>query len=292
MAKESGLKFKVFGRDKALKLGMGGFCAVDSGSDQEGQFIILEHIVSKKAPTIVLVGKGVTFDSGGISLKPPAYMTGMKYDMSGAAAVIGALGAIGKLNLKVNVIGITPAVENMPSGKSDRQDDILTFMNGKTAEVISTDAEGRLILADALCYAEKEYKPDVMIDAATLTGACVVALGHAFMALMTRDEKLAKKLTEHGKLTGDRVWELPLHDDYKPGNKSQVADVANAGSREYGAGTIEAGLFLEHFVEKTPWVHLDIAGVADGVPGVSYTGKGAAGAAVRLLVEFAKNFKK
>jgi len=177
----------------------------------------------------------------------------------------------------------------MPSGKSDRQDDILTFMNGKTAEIISTDAEGRLILADALCYAEKYYKPDVIVDIATLTGACVVALGHAFSALMTRNDKLSKQLIAVGEFVGDRLWRLPLHDIYKGGNKSVVADIANCGSPDYGAGTITAALFLENFVVRTPWAHIDIAGTADRVPG---TNKGATGVGVRLFVEFAKKFDK
>ncbi|MCK4264890.1 leucyl aminopeptidase [Candidatus Babeliales bacterium] len=289
MASKTGLKFSVFGRDKAEKLGMGGFCAVDIGSEEEGQFIVLEHKVSNNVPTVVLVGKGVTFDTGGISLKPANYMTGMKYDMSGAGAVIAALGAIGHIKPNVNVIGIAPAVENMPSGKCSRQDDIITFMNGKTAEIANTDAEGRLILADALCYAEKNYNPDVIIDIATLTGACVVALGHFFTAVMSRDNSLVEKLVSAGNLSGDRLWQMPLHDDYKVAIKSKVADLSNCGSPEYSAGTITAGHFLENFVEKTPWAHLDIAGTADRVPGVNFLRSGATGVGVRLFVEFVKN---
>lgn len=290
VAKKSNLKFTSFGRDKAEKLGMGGFCAVDEGSEKAGQFIILEYNYKKDAPIIALVGKGVTFDSGGISLKPSNYMSGMKYDMSGAASVIATMNAVGQLKPNVNVVAIAPAVENMPSGRSSRQDDVITFMNGKTAEIISTDAEGRLILADALCYAEKFYKPDMMIDMATLTGACVVALGHYFSALMTVDETLEKKLIKSGKISGDRLWPLPFDDDYKPGNKSNIADISNCGSKEYSAGTITAGLFLSNFVEKTPWAHIDIAGTSDQIPAISYLGNGATGVGVRLFIEFIRNF--
>lgn len=286
LAKEHGLKCTVFGREKALELNMGGFCCVDEGSDKPGQFVVLEYTGARKgAPTIALVGKGVTFDSGGISLKPSNSMTGMKYDMSGAAAVIAVMEVVAQLKPNVNVIGLMPFVENMPSGKSSRQDDIVTFMNGKTAEIESTDAEGRLILADAMCYAEQYYKPDIMIDIATLTGACVVALGHYFTALMTRDDELSSLLFTAGNKTGDRVWPLPLDEDFQEAIRSDVADLINCGKRGYSAGTITAGLFLEHFVEKARWVHLDIAGSAHDVLGINYVGRGSSGAAIRLLVE-------
>ena len=183
-------------------------------------------------------------------------------------------------------------VENMPSGKATRQDDIVTFMNGKTSEIESTDAEGRLILADALVYVEKMFKPDVIVDSATLTGACPVALGHYFSGLMTKDEALAKELVECGKATGDRVWPLPLHDDFKRAIRSDVADIVNSGIRAYGGQTITAGWFLAHFVEKTPWAHLDIAGTASDVPDISYVGKGATGASLRLFVEYVMRYKK
>jgi leucyl aminopeptidase len=293
IGKDTGMKCTVLDRRDAEKLGMGGFLAVDAGSDQDGKFIILDYQHDKNVPTIALVGKGVTFDTGGVSLKPSGAMTGMKYDMSGAAAVLGAMNIIGQIKPKhVNVVGIAPAVENMPSGKSSRQDDIITFMNGKTAEIKSTDAEGRLILADALCYAEKYFEPDVMLDAATLTGACVMALGHYYTALMTKDDELAKRLDMIGSECGDRVWRLPFIDEYHEGNRSNVADIANCGSREFGAGSITAGKFLENFVEKTPWGHLDIAGTADGVPNVSYLGRGATGASIRLFVEFVMAYSK
>ena len=290
IAKQRDLKYSDFGRKKAEELLMGGFLSVDAGSDQEGKFVILEYKSNKKSsPTVALVGKGVTFDSGGISLKPASGMTGMKFDMSGAAAVVGAMQAIAQLKPAVNVVAITPLVENMPSGKSNKQDDIITFMNGKTAEIINTDAEGRLILADALCYAEKFYSPDIIIDVATLTGACLYALGYFFTGLMTKDENLSSKLQDCSKLTGDRVWPLPLHEDFKPAIKSKVADMANCGSINYKASTITAGWFLNNFVNKARWVHLDIAGTANDVPGINYLGNGATGAGVRLLVEFIKN---
>jgi leucyl aminopeptidase len=293
ISREFGLKATVFGRPKALELNMGGFCSVDSGSAQDGKFVVLEYKAqSPDAPTIALVGKGVMFDTGGVSLKPAANMTGMKYDMSGAAAVFSTLKAIAQLKPDVNVVALASLVENMPSGSSNRQDDIITFMNGKTAEIKNTDAEGRLILADTLCYAEKYYKPDVIIDLATLTGACSVALGHFYTGMMTRNEKLAHKITQSSKRTGERVWPLPFDDDFIPAIKSQVADIANTGDSAYGAGTITAGLFLEHFVEKTPWAHLDIAGTADGVPGVSYLGRAGTGSGIRLLVDFVMTYKK
>ncbi|HBS47903.1 TPA: leucyl aminopeptidase [Candidatus Dependentiae bacterium] len=284
LAKSANLKYSVFGRDKAIELGMGGFACVDAGSDQDGKFIIVEYKSDvKNASLIGLVGKGVTFDSGGISLKPSAGMTGMKYDMCGAAAVMATIKAISEIKPDVDVVVVAPVVENMPSGKSSRQDDIVTFMNGKTAEIKSTDAEGRLILADALCYLQKFYKPTVIIDIATLTKAVEIALGHFYAGLLSRDEKLVKELEIAGQITGDKVWQLPLDDEYKPAIESDFADLSNTGKSTYGAGTITAGLFLENFVDKNiPWAHLDIAGVASDVPGI----KGASGAGIRLLVEY------
>ncbi|MFA5075112.1 MAG: leucyl aminopeptidase [Candidatus Babeliales bacterium] len=287
------LECKVFGTEEAQKFGMGGFLAVNSGSDEPGKFVVIEYKTTKKdAPTIAIVGKGVTFDSGGLSLKPSDSMTGMKFDMSGAAAVIATMKAIGQLKPEVNVVAVAPMVENMPSGKACKQDDIITFMNGKTAEIKNTDAEGRLILADALCYVEKFYKPDVILDIATLTGACLYALGHFFTGLMTQDEVLGTKLQAVSLVTGDRVWPLPLDEDFRDAIKSEVADVANCGLPTYRAGTITAGLFLSNFVTTKSWAHLDIAGTADGVPGISYLGKGATGAGVRLFIDFILNYKK
>ena len=291
IAEKYNLRFNIFGREKAKELGMGGFLAVDSGSEQEGKFVILEYITkTENAPTIVFVGKGVTFDSGGISLKSAVNMEGMKFDMAGAAAVVAAMKAIAQLKPDVNVIGITPLVENMPSGKSYRQDDIITFMNGKTAEIKNTDAEGRLILADALCYAEKFYNPDVIIDIATLTGSCIYGLGHYFTGLMTEDEIIGNKLQAVGLVTGDRVWPLPLDEDFKAAIKSEVADLSNCGVPGYKAGTIVAALFLSNFIYKAKWAHLDIAGTAFDVHDINYLGNGATGAGVRLFVEFVMNY--
>ena len=293
IADKYNIECTVFGAEKAKELGMGGFLSVDYGSDEPGQFVILEYKTKdKNAPTIALVGKGVTFDTGGISLKPSSAMTGMKFDMCGAAAVIASMQAIAQLKPNVNVVGITPLVENMPSGKATKQDDIITFMNGKTAEIKNTDAEGRLILADALCYAEKFHKPDVILDIATLTGACLYSLGHFYAGLMTKNEVIGTKLQAISLVTGDKVWPLPLDNDYKDAIKSDVADMANCGSPAYKAGTITAGWFLSNFVEKSKWAHIDIAGTADSVPGVSYFGKGATGTGVRLFVEFVLNYNK
>ncbi len=197
-----------------------------------------------------------------------------------------------RLKPEVNVIGITPLVENMPSGRACKQDDIVTFMNGKTAEIKNTDAEGRLILADALCYAEKFYKPEVIIDIATLTGLCLHFFGHFYTALLTKDEILGTKLQAVSLVTGDKVWPAPFDDDFKDAIKSDVADIANIGSTAYRGGTITAAWFLSNFVEKAKWAHLDIAGTADSVPGISYFGKGATGAGVRLLTEFVMNYVK
>jgi leucyl aminopeptidase len=283
----------IFGREKALELGMGGFCAVDAGSDQDGKFIALEYRTSKKkAPTVVLVGKGVAFDTGGVNLKPTSAIEGMKYDMSGAASVIAMMEIFAQLKPEINVIALAPCVENMPSGKASRPDDIITCMNGKTVEIKNTDAEGRLILADALCYAEKNYKPDYIFDIATLTGAVLYALGHLYTGVMTKDHDLAHQLIELGKLTGDRAWELPLDDDFKEAIKCDVADIHNNSNPSYYAGTIIGGCFLQNFVEKARWAHLDVAGTAHGVTGVNYVGKGATGASIRLLVAFVMNLNQ
>ena len=237
------------------------------------------------------MGKGITFDSGGLSLKPPQYMETMKEDMSGAAAVIATMQAIAQLKPKVNVIGITPLSENLPSGKATMPGDVITFYNGKTAEVRNTDAEGRLVLADALSYAVKHYKLDALVDVATLTGACAYALGPFFTGLMSQHDKLTKRLQESADRSGDRVWPLPLHDDYKVAIKSAIADICNIGSKKYNAGAITAGFFLQNFVGDTPWVHLDIAGTAFDVPDVSYYRPGATGVGVRLLIDLALNWR-
>jgi len=292
IAKKNGLGIKVFDEKKIKQLGMGGLAAVSAGSDRDCQLVILEYSCGKKtAPTLCFVGKGITFDSGGLSLKPPQYMETMKEDMSGAAAVIATMQAIAQLKPRVNVIGITPLSENLPSGKATKPGDVITFYNGKTAEVRNTDAEGRLVLADALSYAVEQYKPDVLIDVATLTGACAYALGPFFTGLMSQHDQLAKRLQESAKRSGDRVWPLPMHDDYKVAIKSSIADICNIGSKKYNAGAITAAFFLQNFVDNTPWVHLDIAGTAFDVPDTSYYRPGATGVGVRLLTDFALNWQ-
>lgn len=272
-------------------MGMGGLAAVSAGSEVDCRFVILEYKTEQKdAPTLAFVGKGITFDSGGLSLKPAASMETMKEDMSGAAAVIGAMEVLAQRKPAVNIVAITPLSENMPSGKATKPGDIIKFYNGKTAEVRNTDAEGRLILADALSYAVKHYKPDAMIDLATLTGACAYALGPFFSGMMTQYDHMAHKVEHAGKLSGDRVWRLPFDNDYKKAIRSDVADICNIGNSKYRAGAITAGFFLQNFVENTPWVHLDIAGVAFDVPDISYYSTGATGYGVRLLVELAMNW--
>lgn len=292
VAKDRGLKFTEFKEAEIIKMGMGGLAAVSKGSDRDCHLVLLEyHTKKKNAPTLAFVGKGITFDSGGLSLKPAQYMETMKEDMSGAAAVLEAIDALAQLNPSVNVIAVMPISENLPSGKATKPGDIIRFYNGKTAEVRNTDAEGRLILADALSYVEKHYEPDAIIDVATLTGACAYAFGPFFTGMMSQHPDLAKQVQEAADRTGDRVWPLPFDDDYKPAIKSKVADICNIGNPSYRAGAITAGFFLQHFVEKTPWVHLDIAGTAFDVPDISYYRTGATGAAIRLLIDVARNWK-
>jgi leucyl aminopeptidase len=289
--REHGFKVTIFDKRQIEKFGMGGLLAVNQGSSRPPRFIILEYGEgnSKSAGTIVLVGKGVTFDTGGISIKPSSGMSEMKMDMSGAAAVIGTFEAASRLKLPVHLVGLIPATENMPSGSAVKPGDIVRHYGGKTSEVDNTDAEGRLILADALGYAEK-YKPDAVIDLATLTGACVVALGHFATGMMGNDEKLMHGLKEAGEKTYERVWPLPLYEEYDKLIKSDVADVKNVGGRWGGA--ITAGMFLKKFVRDYKWVHLDIAGTAILEEPQEYAPKGGSGVGVRLLVEFLRNWKK
>ena len=280
LGKDHKLKVTVLDKAQMSKLGMGALLAVAQGAEQPPKFIIMEHRGGKAddAP-IVLVGKGVTFDTGGISLKPSAEMDEMKYDMCGAASVFGTLQAVAQLDLPINVIGVVPATENMPGSNATRPGDVVTSMSGLTIEILNTDAEGRLILCDALTYAER-FKPACVIDIATLTGACVVALGKIPSGLLSPDDALARELTDHGQSTGDRVWQLPLWDDYNELLKSNFADLANIGGR-YG-GTITAAAFLSRFTKAYTWAHLDIPGTA----WISGDAKGATGRPVPLLTEF------
>jgi leucyl aminopeptidase len=296
-AERNGFKCAVFEKEKIHELGMGGVLAVSQGSAKAPRFIVMEYGETNKSAKgksssggkpIVLVGKGVTFDSGGISIKPAAGMAEMKMDMSGAAAVIGTFEAVSRLKLPVHLVGLIPAVENMLSGSAVKPGDIIRHYNGKTSEVDNTDAEGRLILADALGYAER-FKPAAVIDLATLTGAVVVALGHVVTGMMGNDQGLMNQLREAGEKTYERVWELPLFDEYEKLIKSDVADVKNVGGR--WAGAITAGWFLKKFIGDYKWVHLDIAGSAILEEKGDYTIRGGSGVGVRLLTEFLRRWK-
>jgi len=290
IGKECHLKTTIFDTKDIKKMGMGGLMAVSQGSAQGCRLAVLEYHVSKKAPTIALVGKGITFDSGGLSIKPAQGMETMKDDMSGAAAVLASMKAIAQLKPSVNVIGLAPMAENMPSGTATRPGDIITFYNGKTAEVKNTDAEGRLILADALAYAVKHYQLDAIIDLATLTGACSYALGPFYTGLFTQDDDLAGRLEAAAKTSGDRVWRLPMDEDYRKAVRSEVADLCNSGNPAYRAGAITAAFFLSNFVNSVPWAHLDIAGTAFGVPDLTYVRPGATGVGIRLLIDMIENW--
>lgn len=279
---KSGVKVTVFGPTELVKNKMVGTLNVNKGSEKQARFIIMEYNGSKKknAQPIVLVGKGITFDTGGISIKPAAGMGDMKSDMSGAATVIATLKAVADLKLPVNVIGLVASAENMPSGSAMRPGDIITYPNGLSAEVDNTDAEGRLVLADALIWAAR-YKPKSVIDLATLTGACVVALGHVTTGMMGTDENMMERLKRSGIETHERVCELPLYEEYEELIKSDVADIKNVGGR--WAGSITAGLFLKRFTTY-PWVHLDIAGTARSEAPGDYIPKGGTGVGVRMLM--------
>jgi leucyl aminopeptidase len=276
---------EVLGREEIAAKEMGGLVAVSQGSEEEPKLIVLRYAGGGSGPTLGFVGKGVTFDTGGISLKPSASMHEMKMDMSGAAAVLEAVGAIAELDLPVELIAVIPATENMPSGSAIKPGDVITQYNGKTVEVNNTDAEGRLILADALAYAV-ELGADRIVDVATLTGAVLIALGSTYAGLISNDDELAGAVEQAGRTTGELVWRLPLHPEYKELTKGTVADLVNAAAKRK-AGTIYAASFLEEFVGETPWAHIDIAGTAWDV-GRPYTGNDASGIGVRLLVELAR----
>lgn len=293
IAKKTDLKITVFSEKEIIKMGMGGLAGVSRGSDLDCRLLIMEYKAKKKnAPTIAFVGKGITFDSGGLSLKPAQSMEDMKQDMSGAAVVVATMEALAHLKPEINVIGVAPLAENLPSGTALKPGDIVRFYNGKTAEVKNTDAEGRLILADALSYAVKHYTLDAIIDIATLTGACEVALGKFYCGMMSEHDELVERVQEASCISGDRVWRLPLNDDFKPAVVSSVADLANIQNPRYKAGTITAAHFLQNFVDDVPWVHLDIAGVAFDVPDMPYFRPGATGFGVRLMIALAMDWEK
>jgi leucyl aminopeptidase len=262
---------------------MGALLAVAQGSAQEPRFIVLEYKGAGDRAPVALVGKGVTFDSGGISIKPAQNMEDMKYDMSGAAAVLGTFEVLGRLKPKLNVVGLIPATENLPSGTAVKPGDVVRSHLGKTIEIINTDAEGRLILSDALSYVRR-FKPVAVLDIATLTGAVVVALGQAAIGVMGNDDALVAEVRDAGERAGERCWPLPLWDDYRDLLKSEIADVKNSGGR--GAGTITGGWFLREFVDGYPWVHLDIAGTAYTESDGPHQVKGPTAVGVRLFTEF------
>jgi leucyl aminopeptidase len=281
LANKFGFKCEILDQGACEKLGMGSFLSVGKGSDKPPRFIVLKHEGGKKGDApLVLVGKAITFDAGGISLKPAAEMDEMNYDMSGGGSVLGAFRAIGELGLKLNIIGLVPSCENMPDAKANKPGDIVTSMSGQTIEILNTDAEGRLILCDALTYAER-FKPAAVVDIATLTGACVIALGSHPSGLFSNQDELAHEIEEAGNESWDRVWRLPLWDDYQEQLKCNLADMANIGGRP--AGSITAACFLSRFAQKYHWAHLDVAGTA-------YKGgrenKGSTGRPVPLLVHW------
>ncbi len=291
MAKAHKLKCTVWGREQIEKEKMGLLLGVARGSHEEPKFIRLEYHGGKKGERpIILIGKGVTFDSGGISLKPAARMEDMKYDMMGSATVLGAMQAISELKPKVNVYGIVAATENMPDGRAQKPGDVATSLSGKTVEIINTDAEGRLILADALEYAQK-LDPQAILDFATLTGAVVDALGTVASGIMGNHDALIEQVKRSAAATGERVWQLPLYDEYMEDLKSNVADIKNSGVRE--AGSSKGGIFLKYFVDsKYPWVHCDIAGTAYHRKDVSYhPSKNGSGVLVRLVSHLVENWK-
>ena len=283
-AKKAKLKTTVLD-EKALKKGkFGAILAVGEGSPKKPRLVLLEHAPRGAKQTVVLVGKGVTFDSGGINLKPSGSLEDMKTDMSGAAAVAATLITLARLKTNTNVVGVIPIVENMPSGTATRPGDIIKTYDGKTVEIGNTDAEGRLILIDAMAYALKKYKPQIMIDIATLTGACVVALGEKIAGLFTPDDELAGTLMQSSRNTGERLWRMPLPDDYKELLKSETADMNNISNTRWG-GAITAALFLSEFVGDTRWAHIDIAGPASIKKGHDYCDAGGTGFGVRLFCD-------
>jgi leucyl aminopeptidase len=291
MCQEVGLKCEVYGADKIKELKMGAFWGVAQGSDEPPALIVMryEPAGAPEKPVLGLVGKGITFDTGGISIKPADNMEKMKYDMAGGATMIGAMRAIALLKPKVKVIGIVCATENMPSGKAQKPGDVQIAMSGKSIEIINTDAEGRLVLADGLFYA-RQLGCTHLVDAATLTGAVVVALGYANAGIFANDEAIYERFHRANDEAGEKMWRLPLDDEYKDNIKSSIADIVNSGGRWGGA--INAAMFLKEFAEDTPWIHLDIAGTAWTEEQKPWIAKGPSGIALRSLVEFVQSFTR
>ncbi len=284
------IQVTVYDEVRLEKEGFGGILAVGKGSDSPPRFIIMEYGKQLKGvPTVCLVGKGLTFDSGGLNIKPAEGMESMKNDMGGSAAVFGTMQAVAELGLPIHLVGLVPSAENMPSGRSYRPGDVVTTLSGKTIEILNTDAEGRVILSDGLHFAGR-YKPAAIVELSTLTGAVIIALGNVATAVMATDQSLADQLVAAGAATSDKAWQLPLGDEYHQMVKSEVADLRNLAGR--AAGSITAGAFLAAFAGKYPFAHLDIAGTAWlDAPTKPYHAKGGTGAGVRLVVEFLRNFK-
>ena len=287
MAQEAGLKCEILDEAKMERMGMGSLLSVSKGSEQPAKLIVLRYepkkSSGKKGELLAYVGKGITFDTGGISLKPGEGMDAMKYDMSGGATVLGTMRAIGLLKPTIPVLGIVAAVENMPDGKASRPSDVVTAMNGKTVEILNTDAEGRLILADAVAYAEQQGATRI-VDMATLTGAVIIALGDINTGIMGNDQEFVEEIIEAGKETGENFWQLPLGKDYSKGIKSDIADIKNIGPARK-AGTIMGAVFIQEFVDKAKWVHLDIAGTAWADDAKPHRSKGPTAVAIRTLLK-------
>ncbi len=288
LAKSYSIECKILEKSDMRRLKMGGILAVNQGSSTPPKMVVLEYHAGKKAPTLLFVGKGLTFDSGGISLKPATGMQDMKYDMCGGAAVLSVMKAIGEEKPPVNVVSIIPSTDNMSGSSALKPGDIIRHFNAITSEIINTDAEGRLILADALAYGVKKYKPDCVVDLATLTGAVIIGLGHHYSGVLSNNEKLIKKLLHAGDMSGEPLWQLPLGKEYSKQIESKVADIKNTGGK--AAGTITAACYLEKFVGDVPWAHLDIAGTAWDFTDKSYVPKGPSGVGVRTLLELVRNW--
>jgi leucyl aminopeptidase len=289
VCEEVGVKCTVYGRREIERMKMGGLLAVNRGSAEEPRFVVMEYTPKKARKHVALVGKGITFDSGGISIKPGEKMEEMKFDMCGAAAVIGIIEAAARLEIGVKLTAVFGATDNLPSGSAYKPGEIITMMSGKTVEIVNTDAEGRMILGDALHYVSLR-KPDHILDYATLTGACVVALGSEAAGLFSNDDELARKLIESGERTGERVWRLPAWDEYKDLIRSEWADMKNTGGRWGGA--ITAAVFLKEFVDCPSWAHLDIAGTAYADSETAREARGATGAGVRVTIDFLQSLSR
>lgn len=285
------ISLKVLNQAEMKKLGLNALLGVNAGSVNPPKMLIIEYKGDGTKKPIALIGKGITFDSGGYNLKPTRYIEDMKTDMAGAGAVLATIKAAAELGLQKNLLGVMPLCENMIGSKAQKPGNIVKAYNGKTIEIGNTDAEGRLILADALAYIEDQYKPEIMIDLATLTGACVVALGYYSMGLLTKDERLSKELQQAGDLSGDKAWPLPMYEEFQDWMDGTISDLNNNGNKGkgYEAGTITAAIFLSHFVGKTKWAHLDIAATAYWPISSDYLQKGATGSGVRILLYYLMN---